>query len=93
MRRVYLEIYGRSIDTLVASGDACRLHLDLALHILKVVPSPPRNMMKLGPFLLRSYASRSMRNGGFAANARIVEGDVDELKDEWTAGDDAATAG
>jgi hypothetical protein len=91
MRRVNLEVDRLPIDAFIAASYARRLCLDFAFYFLKVVPSPTRNMMELGPFLLRRNARRCVWNLGFSLLV-IVAWNIDELKDEWPSSHDAAAS-
>jgi hypothetical protein len=73
-----LEVDGLPVDALVAPSNACSFSFDLPLDLTEFIPSPTRDMMKLSPFL---------RCGRFS-----IDGYVDELKNEWTAGDNTTAA-
>ena len=89
MRGVDLEIYRLSVYALVAPGNSRSLRLDFPLNLDKVVPAPPRMVVKLGPFLI----AREVRLGSNSLWFRIaIGGNVDELEDERSPSDDSAPA-
>lgn len=95
MRGVYLEVYGLARDALVVAGNSSGLVLDLALDVAKVGKAPVGDMVELGPFAGPCdiwVPLRGMRSilGGVG---RLVIRDVDELEDQGTACDDAASTG
>jgi hypothetical protein len=52
MWRVYLQIDGLAIDTLVVSCNPRRLILDFSFHVLEVRELAPWDVMELPPFAL-----------------------------------------
>jgi hypothetical protein len=76
MRGVNLEIYRLPVYTLVASGDSCGFRFDFPLHFDEVIPTPSRNVMKLGPFLISREARGSTGRLWFCI---AISSDVDEL--------------
>jgi hypothetical protein len=86
-----LQADGLAADALVATSDPGRLVLDLALDIAKVGKPPVVNVVELGPFvtgsLKRVSVARMRRVVG------IVGGNVDQLEDEGSPGDNPAAAG
>ena len=95
VRRVDLEINGLSVDSLVVSCYPRGLVLDLASDLGEVVVSPPRDVQELSPLLLPSNTRWGMRDVNFIVLVGIVAfaGEVDELEDERSSSDDAATSG
>lgn len=91
MRGIDLEVYGLSVDALVDARHSSRLVLNLPLDIREVVEPPVGDVMKFRPLGAPSSSGRSI---GIVERIRgvIVFGDVDELENQRTAGDDAAAA-
>ena len=94
MRRVDFEVDGLSVDALVASCYPGRLVLDLPLDLAEVVKFTARDVTKLAPLVLTGYTG-----GGvwyvYLITLRLVipvAWNIDELKNEWSAGDNAASA-
>lgn len=95
MGRVNFEIYGLSVDPLVISCDARSLVLDFTLHVGKVEEAATGDVVELCPFFLASNACRSMWNMDLIVLRSIgaLAWDVDELQDEGSSCDDAASSG
>jgi len=88
VRRVDFEIYWLPVDTLVVTSYSCRLVLDFPLDILELREPSIRDVVKFCPFWLCCYGCCCVRLW------RIVIGwNVDELKNERSSSDDAATTG
>jgi hypothetical protein len=85
-----LEIYGLAVDALVAAGDPRRLVLDLALDVAEVGKPPVRDVVKFGPFIPARFVRVAVGAHGVLL---FIPGDVDELENERSPGDDAAAAG
>ena len=89
MRRVDFEVYRLSVYALVASGNSRGFRFDFSLQLDKVIPTPPRVVVELGPLLI----AREVRLGPRSLRFRIAIGrNVDELEDEGTPSDDSASA-
>jgi len=80
MRRVYLEVYGLSIDAFVVARYTRSLRLNFSLNLSKVPPSPTWDMMKFGPFVLGGNACGGMWYSFFAVGTALWWY-VDELQD------------
>lgn len=94
MWRVYLQIDGLSVDTLVVPGNPRRLILDFAFHILEVRKLAPWDVMEFSPFALCFDAGRRMGHMNFASfRCVIVAWDVDKLQNEGSPSNYAATPG
>lgn len=89
MRRVNLQVDGWSIDSLIVSCYSRCFVLNFPLHILKLCKSPIGNVMKLGPFRLRSYTRCCMRFWCIF----LLWWHIDELQNEGSAGHDPTTTG
>jgi hypothetical protein len=91
MRRVDFEVDGLPVDALVGSRDPRGFILDLSLHVGEVVEPPVWNVMELGPLRAPRYVGGSVGVVDGLWSILIV-GDVDELKNQRPAGDDAASS-
>lgn len=92
MRRVDFQVDGLSVDALVRARNARRLGLDLASDFLEVVEAATGHVVELSPLVLSGHCCRSVWHVDFmiAGFVGTFGGQVDELEDERTAGDDAA---
>lgn len=72
MRRINFEIDRLSVDAFVASSYARSLCLDFSPHLREVIPFPPRNMIKLSPFLLSCNAGWSVWDMDFVVSRLVV---------------------
>lgn len=95
VRRVDFEVDGLPIDSLVVSCYPRGLVLDFTPDLGEIVVSPPWDMEELSPFLLPSNTRWSVRHVDLVIVVGIFAfaGEVDELEDERSSGDDAATSG
>ena len=95
MRRVYLEVYRLPIYSLVIPCYPECFIFDLPLDFCEIKKSLPRKMVELCPFWLASDTFRCVWDMDFVVVRPVVAltGDVDELKDERTSGNDAASSG
>lgn len=93
MWRVYLQVDGLSVDTLVVPGNPRRLVLDLAFHILEVCELAPWDVMEFSPFALCLDAGGCM-GYVYVAFFRcvIVAWDVDKLQNEGSPSNYAAAS-
>lgn len=91
MRRVDFEVDGLPVDALVGSRDPRGFILDLSLHVGEVVEPPVWNVMELGPLRAPRCVGGSVGVVDGLWSILIV-GDVDELKNQRPAGDDAASS-
>jgi hypothetical protein len=89
--RIYLEVYGLSVDALVAASDSRCLVLDLALNLAKVCKSPSLNMVKLCPLGPTRLGWVSV-GGRYRIGLGLVLVDVNQLQNEWAASDDPAAS-
>lgn len=85
-----LEVYGLAVDALVAAGDPRRLVLDLALDVAEIGKPPVGDVVKFGPFISARFVRVTVRAHGVLL---FISGDVDQLENERSPGDDAAAAG
>lgn len=93
MWRVYLQIDGLSVDTLVVPGNPRRLILDLTFHILEVRELAPWDVMEFPPFALCLDAGGCMGYMDFASfRCVIVARDVDKLQNEGSSSNYAAAS-
>jgi hypothetical protein len=90
---VDFQVYWLSVDALVVSSYARSLVLDFAFDLGKVKEPASRYMVEFCPLLLARNTRWSMWYVDFMIVWLVVAlaGDVDELKDEWPPGDDAAS--
>lgn len=92
MRRVDLEVYGLPVDTLVVASNSSCLILNFPLDIGEVSEATIWDMVELGPF--RTTTSRGgpvgVRN---SIGSFILLRDIDELKNQGSTRDDAASSG
>jgi len=86
-----LEVDGLAIDAFVVAGDPRGLVLNFPLNIAEIVEPPVRDMMKLSPFIRGSLGGVPV--AGRYAVLGVVFGDIDQLENERSSGDDAASAG
>lgn len=94
MWRVYLQVDGLSVDTLVVPGNPRRLVLDFAFHILEVCKLAPWDVMEFSPFALRLDAGGCMGYMYFASfRCVIVAWDVDKLQNEGSPSNYATASG
>lgn len=95
MWRIDLEVYGLSVDSLVRARYSVGLVLNLALDLLKIVESAAWHMIELSPLLLAFHRSGRVRNVNLMVAGLVVSvgGEVYELKNERSSGDDAASTG
>jgi hypothetical protein len=91
MRRVDLQVYGLSVDALIAAGDPGSLALDLALDVAKVIEFAVRDVVKLSPLGAPSLIGVSV--GDMDGIFRLLIRNIDKLKDQGPSRDDATTAG
>jgi hypothetical protein len=91
MRREDLEVDRLTVDALVATGNTGGLVLYLALYVAKVCESSVWDMMELCPLIPESLVWVSI--AGTDRLFGIGLGDVDQLQDQRSSSDDAATAG
>lgn len=92
MRRVDLEIDGLAVDTLVVASNSSRLVLNLPLDLTEVIEATTGDVVELSPFILTSNRGRGVWHVDLIALGSVgVAGDVDELQDERTTSDDAAS--
>lgn len=95
MRREDLQVDWLSIDALVASRDPCCLRFNLCLHLRKVFKLAPRLVVKLSPFVLAGNTRGRMGDVDLIRCGLIIAftWDIDQLKNEWSSGDNAASSG
>lgn len=92
--RIDLEVDGLPVDALVATRDPTGFVFNLPFDFLKVVPSSARNVVELCPLVLSCYAGWSMRYMDFVIFWPVlVAGDVDELENQRSSCDNAASSG
>src|SRR6266699_91649 len=92
MRGVYLQVDWLPGDALVAPSDPSCLVLDLALHIGEVVESPVGNVVEFGPLIAAGRPGVSVGDAD-GVDIGLILGDVDELQNQGSPRDDAASAG
>lgn len=93
MGRVDLQVDGLAVDALVVSSDSSSLVLNLSLDLAKVVEATARNVVELSPLVLASDRGWGVWHVDFIALRSIgIAGDVDELQDKRSTGDDAASS-
>lgn len=92
--RVHLQVNRLPVDTLVVSCYSSCLGLDLAPDLREVIESLPRNVQKLSPFLLSSYAGGCVWHMDLIAFLGIVAlaWEVDKLENERSPCYDAAAS-
>lgn len=92
MRRVDLEVDRLAADALVAASDPGGLALNLLLDLLEIAEPTARLVQELGPFILTGDAGRRMGDVDLVLARFVVPlaGDVYELENERSSGDDAA---
>lgn len=88
MGGVDLEVDGLAVNALVGTGNTGRLVLNLALNIGKVCKASVGNVVEFGPFGAAGGRGRAVGQRRRVGHS-IVIGDVDELEDEGTTGDNA----
>lgn len=91
MRRENFEVDGLASDSLVVTGDSRCLILNFPLDVAKVGESPVRDVMELGPLVPGSLGGISVRGGD--AVVGILLGNIDELEDKGSSGNDSAATG
>lgn len=92
--RVDFQVNGLPVDALVVSCYPRSLVLDLALDVGKVVEALAGNVEELSPLLLAGNARGRVGNVDFIVVVVVaLAGQVDELENERSAGDDAAATG
>lgn len=91
MRGVNLEIDRLPVDALIIASHTGRFVLDLALHVGEISETAVGNMMEFGPF-----GSPGNIGGPVRVLQRIrgvfVFGNIDQLQDQGSSGDDATSA-
>jgi hypothetical protein len=93
MGRVDFQVHGLTVDALVVSSDSGRLVLNLPLDLTEIVETTTGNVVELSPFVLTSDRGRGMWHVDLIAVGSVgIAGDVDELEDEGTTCDDAASS-
>jgi len=93
MRGVYFQVDRLSVDTLIAARYPCRLILDLSSDLTEVVEFAPLHVVEFCPLILVGDRGGRMRDMDLGAGGCVMFGrDVDQLKNEGSASDDAAAA-
>lgn len=93
MGRVDLQVDGLAVDALVVSSDSSSLVLNLSLDLAKVVEATARNVVELSTLVLASDRGWGVWHVDLIALRSIgIAGDVDELQDKRSTGDDAASS-
>lgn len=93
MGRVDLQIDGLTVDTLVVSSNSGRLVLNLSLDLTEIVEATARDVVELSPFILASDRGWSVWHVDLIAFGSVgIAGDIDELQDERSTSDDAASS-
>lgn len=93
MGRVDLKVDGLTIDALVVSSNSGRLVLNLPLDLTEIVEATTGNVVELSPFVLTSNRGRGVWHVNLIAFGSVgVAGDVDELQNQRTTSDDAASS-
>ena len=93
MRRVDLEVDGLTVNTLVVSSDSGRLVLNLSLDLAKIVEATTGNVVELSPLVLTSNRGWGVWHVDLIALGSVgIAGDVDELQNQRTTSDDAASS-
>lgn len=94
MWRVDFEVDGLPVDALVVARYSGCLVLDFALDLLEVVEPSSGNVIELAPFILSCDSGWCVWDMYFVLFGLVasVGGEVDELEDEWSSGDDTTAA-
>jgi hypothetical protein len=93
MRRVDLQVDGLTVDALVVSSNSGRLVLNLPLDLTEIVEATTGNVVELSPFVLTSNRGRGVWHVYLIALGSVgITGDVDELQNQRTTSDDAASS-
>lgn len=93
MWRVYLKVDRLSVDALVVSCYSCSLVLNFPPDLAEVVETATRNVIELGPLILPCHAGGCVRYVDLIVLRLVaVAGNVDELQDQRSSGDDAASS-
>lgn len=93
MGRVDFQVHGLTVDALVVSGNPGRLVLNLPLDLTEIVETTTGDVVELSPLVLTSDRGRGVWHVNLIAVGSVgIAGDVDELEDQGTTCDDAASS-
>ena len=83
-----------SVDALVAARYPARLILNLSLDFAKVIPLATRNVIEFCPFILSSHTRWGVWDVYLVVFGFVVPAarNVDELQDEWSSRNNAASS-